>query len=109
MAIDALRFITGDGSATTASDLGQVAWEVGLATAAASAAYGHLLAFDEIDRQYTFAATTYRRGLSDLARLRGHDLTPYRIQAIVELVGLEALRESGSWLALNRDRSVRPI
>ena len=109
MAIDAVRFITGDGSATATSDLGQVAWEVGLATAAASAAYGHLLAFDEIDRQYTFAAATYRRGLSDLVRLHDHDRNSNRIQKIVELVGLAALHETASWLALNRDRSVRPL
>lgn len=109
MAIDALRFITGDGSATATSDLGQFAWEVGLATAAASAAYGHLLAFDEIDRQYTFAAATYRRGLSDLARLRGHARNSNRIQNVVELVGLAALHETASWLALNRDRSVQPL
>ena len=109
IAMDAMRFVTGDGSATAISGIGQVAWEVGLATAAASAAYGYLLAFDEIDRQYTFAAATYRRGLSDLEHLCAHAPKTHRIHEVVEIVGLESLRETASWLALNRDRSVRPL
>jgi hypothetical protein len=109
IAMDAMRFVTGDGSATAISGIGQVAWEAGLATAAASAAYGYLLAFDEIDRQYMFAAATYRRGLSDLDQVHDHASNSHRINEVVEFVGLESLRETASWLALNRDRSVRPL
>jgi hypothetical protein len=94
------------------SVLCKAGWEVELATdtatANASAAYGNLLAFDEINRQYNVSAGTYRRGQLDLACLRGDETNPYLTQAIVELVGLEVLREAGSWLALNQDRSVRP-
>ena len=106
---DAVRFIIGTSIAAPLTAAGQAAWELGLATAAAAAAYRHLLALNEIDRQYCAACATYRQGLLDLARQRTGGPAHMRTQAIVEMVGREALRETATWLALNRDRSVRPI
>jgi hypothetical protein len=106
---DAAQSIIGTSIAAPLTAVGQAAWEFGLATAAAAAAYRHLLALDEIDRQYCATAATYRQGLLDLGRQRTGATTPLRIRAIIETVGREALRETAAWLALNRDRSVRPI
>ena len=106
---DAVRFISGASITAALIAVGQAAWELGLATAAAAAAYRHLLALDETDRQYRAAAATYRKGLLDLARQRTGASAHMRTRAIVEMVGREALRETSTWLTLNRDRSVRPI
>lgn len=107
--LESVRFFTGEAASIVIGGLGQALWELGLATAAASAAYGQLRAFREIERQFQSAALVYRQGLLALSKTNSSDLNPARAEVIAFAVGEEALRESGSWMALNRDRSVRPV
>lgn len=97
------------GLSDTWNHLGQFLWELGLGIAAASAAYGQLLAYREVERQLQGAAEVFREGLTDLARTPT-DMTPLDHAKVVALfVGREELRETSAWVALNRERSVRPI
>jgi hypothetical protein len=107
--LEATRIYIGATASAAIGGAGQVLWELGLATVAASAAYGQLRAFREIERQFQSSSLVYQQGYLELSRTNAADQNPERARAIAFAVGAEALRESSSWLALNRDRSVRPV
>lgn len=83
----------------------QLLWEAGLGVAAASAAYAQLMAYTEIARQLDSAAMVFAQGQRELDRPSGRE----RARQIAEFIGLAALTETSTWLALKRDRSVRPV
>lgn len=108
---DGLRFLPG-GNAFPAwvSEANQSLMHLGLSISAASATYSQLMAFREITRQYEISQEIFSRGIEILKRESPVNI-PNRehLSAIVMQVGKEALRETGTWLALKRDRAVHPI
>ena len=88
---------------------GQSLWGLGLGTAAASTAYGQLMAFRESGRQYAISLEHFDVGLRLLDDALAGEDPVRRGSVIVNGVAIHALGETSSWFALNYDRSVRPI
>lgn len=88
----------------------QLILHLSLSISAASAAYSQLMAYREIERQYEISFRIFKQGLELLQSVQPFE-APERehVQFVVTQIGVEALRETGTWLALKRDRAVHPI
>lgn len=108
---DGLRFLPGGITFPNwVADSVQLSMHLGLSVSAASATYSQLMAFREIKRQYEISERIFKRGVDILKREAGiNTFNREHLSAIVMQVGKEALRETGTWLALKRDRAVHPI
>ena len=78
---------------------------VGVACAAAFVAYSELMGFEQVSRRYQLSAAHFRQALVDFDRA---DTNEGRL-SVVRVMGIEALREAGDWLALHATRGVRPV
>ena len=88
----------------------QLALYLSLSISAASAAYSQLMAFREIERQYEISFHIFKQGLEILESGELLDATKSEyVRSVVTEIGREALQETGTWLALKRDRAVHPI
>lgn len=88
----------------------QVTLHLSLAVSAAIAAYSQLMAFREIERQYEVSFHIFKQGeaLLEFAGDAGNSEIE-QVRSVVTQIGKEALQETGTWLALKRDRAVHPI
>ena len=88
----------------------QVTLHVSLAVSAATAAYSQLMAFREIERQYEVSFHIFKQGKALLEFAGDADNSEIeQVRSVVTQIGKEALQETGTWLALKRDRAVHPI
>jgi hypothetical protein len=88
----------------------QLTLYVSLSISAATAAYSQLMAFREVGRQYEIILRSFEQGREILQSEEVTDAKRRRVvQSVVVQIGTEALRETGGWLALKRDRSVNLI
>jgi len=85
----------------------QSGWELGVSTAAACLAYAQLMAFGETGRRYEVSLRAFRQALTQIRRIAPSDVSG--IERVARDIGEEALAETASWLAMHRERSVRPI
>jgi hypothetical protein len=108
---DGLRFLTGGNPFPHWTiETSQVLMHLSLSISAASAAYSQLMAFREIERQYEISHQIFRQGIEILKHETSENSSNREhLLAIVIQVGREALQETGTWLALKRDRAVHPI
>jgi len=89
------------------TDIAQSGWELGVSAAAASLAYTQLMAFSETGRRYQAALMAFRQAQRQLQGVAPD--SALGIEQVVRDIGQEALSETASWLAMHRDRSIRPI
>ena len=88
----------------------QVTLHVSLAVSAATAAYSQLMAFREIERQYEVSFHIFKQAKALLEFAGNADNSENeQVRSVVTQIGKEALQETGTWLALKRDRAVHPI
>lgn len=92
--------------APAAIAMGNLAWGLGGASAAATVAYSQLMGYSRAAKRGSLSLEMYRQALIDC------DSVGSSLQAqsrIVLEVGREALRETGDWLAMNTSQSIRPV
>ena len=88
----------------------QVTLHLSLAVSAATAAYSQLMAFREIERQYEVSFHIFKQAKALLEFAGNADNSEIeQVRSVVTQIGKEALQETGTWLALKRDRAVHPI
>jgi hypothetical protein len=92
--------------ASAAIAMGNLAWGLGGASAAATVAYSQLMGYARAAKRGSLSLEMYRQALIDFDSV-GSSLQAQR--RIVLEVGREALRETGDWLAMNTSQSVRPV
>jgi hypothetical protein len=109
--LDGWRFLPGSTPLTDSVVRGeQLALHLSLSISAACAAYSQLMAFREIERQYEISFHIFKQGLELLEDDQLIDTSKdEHVRSIVTQIGREALQETGTWLALKRDRAVHPI
>jgi hypothetical protein len=111
LVLDCLKFLPHSGPLSeSAIRIEQIVLHLSLSISAASAAYNQLMAFREIERQYAIGLNYFQQGQLILEKEESlHKSKKAYVQSVVTHIGRQALQETGTWLALKRDRAVNPI
>lgn len=106
--IDVVTIALGISAAPWIVQVVRLTWSVGLGIGIAVLSYSELMGFGQLSQRYALTVPYLSQGRDDLRQAVSID-AQQAAQAVVRVVGVEALREAGDWLALHSQRQVRPV